>query len=105
MRNPRRSAVDAELKIGNDPATWYFPSAAYDTVAAGLAQSGGPFAVDVVAPLKGRLLLNPVAAGAVLLTLPVKPVGWNPSGPSCPTHRCSTSPRRPVPPTPTPGTP
>ena len=80
MRNPRRGTVDAELKIGNDPATWFFAPDAYDTVAAGLAPPGAPFVVDVIAPLKGRLLLNPVAAGAVSLTLPVKPIGWNPSG-------------------------
>src|SRR5690348_11191867 len=80
MRNPRRSAVNAELQIGNDPATWYLPSAGYDMVAAALAQPGAPFAVEVIAPLQGRLLLNPVAAGAVSLTLPVRPIGWNPSG-------------------------
>lgn len=72
--------MDAELQIGNDPATWYFPATEYDTAAAALVQPGAPFAVDVIAPLQGRLLLNPVAAGAVSLTLPVSPVGWNPSG-------------------------
>lgn len=70
----------AELQIGNDPASWYFSSTDYDSVAAALAQPGAPFAVDVVTPLQGRLLLNPVAAGAVSLTQPVRPVGWNPSG-------------------------
>ena len=72
--------MDAELQIGNDPATWYFAPTDYDKVAAGLAQPGAPFVVEVIAPLQGRLLLNPVAAGAVSLTLPVNPVGWNPSG-------------------------
>ena len=72
--------MDAELQIGNDPATWYFASTDYDMVAAGLAQPGAPFVVEVVAPLQGRLILNPVAAGAVSLALPIKPVGWNPSG-------------------------
>jgi hypothetical protein len=80
MRNQRRSAVDAELQIGNDPTVWYFDPAGYDGVAAGLAQPGAPFVVEVVAPLAGRLILNPVAAGKVALTLPVKPIGWNPSG-------------------------
>ena len=72
--------MDAELQIGNDPATWYLLPAGYDTVAAALAEPGAPFPVEVVAPLQGRLLLNPVAAGAVSLTLPIQPVGWNPSG-------------------------
>lgn len=70
----------AELQIGNDPANWHFSSADYDSVAAALAQPGAPFVVDVVTPLQGRLLLNPVAAGAMSLALPVRPVGWNPSG-------------------------
>lgn len=72
--------MDARLQIGNDPTTWYFAPAGYDTVAAGLAEPGAPFAVDVIAPLQGRLLLHPQAAGSVTLTLPVSPVGWNPSG-------------------------
>lgn len=72
--------MDAELQIGNDPTVWYFPPAGYDGAAAGLVPPGTPFAIDVVAPLQGRLLLNPDAAGAVALTLPVSPVGWNPSG-------------------------
>jgi hypothetical protein len=72
--------VDAELKIGTDPATWYFAAADYDAVAAGLRQPGVPFPIQVIAPLAGRLLLNPKAAAKVELTLPVTPVGWNPSG-------------------------
>jgi len=77
--------VYAELQIGNDPATWYFASTDYDTVAAGLRQPGVPFPVEAIAPLRGRLLLNPKAAGKVALTQPVKPVGWNPSGIAWPT--------------------
>jgi hypothetical protein len=72
--------MDAELKVGNDPATWYFGADGYDAVAAGLRQPGVPFVIEVIAPLVGRLLLNPKAAGKVELTLPVDPVGWNPSG-------------------------
>jgi hypothetical protein len=72
--------VDAELQIGNDPAVWFFSPAGYDTVAAGLAPPGAPFVLEVVAPLAGRLILNPRAAGKVALRLPVQPVGWNPSG-------------------------
>jgi hypothetical protein len=71
--------MDAELRIGNDPAAWYFRPAGYDACAAGLAEPT-PFVVEVVAPLKGRLILNPRAAGKVALTLPINPVGWNPSG-------------------------
>ena len=72
--------MHAELQIGNDPATWYLPSTGYDTVAAALAQPGDPFAIEVIAPLPGQLLLNPVAAGALSVAQPVRPVGWNPSG-------------------------
>ena len=72
--------MDAELQIGNDPAVWFFDGADYDRVAAGLAQPGAPLTVEVVAPLKGTLILNPQAAGQVTLERPVEPVGWNPSG-------------------------
>jgi hypothetical protein len=72
--------VDAELQIGNDPAVWYFDGADYDRVAAGLAEPGAPLTVEVVAPLKGTLILNPKAAGQVTLQLPFEPVGWIPSG-------------------------
>lgn len=72
--------MNTELQIGNDPATWYLPSAGYDTVVAALAQPGDPFAIGVIAPLQGQLLLNPVAAGALSVAQPVRPVGWNPSG-------------------------
>lgn len=72
--------MDAELQIGNDPTVWYFLTAGYDAAADRLVQPGTPFAIDVIAPLEGRLLLNPRAAGKVALTHPVSPVGWNPSG-------------------------
>ena len=70
----------ARLQTGNDPANWYFDSAGYDAVASALTPPGAPVTVDVLAPLKGQLVLNPRAAGSVALTLPVMPVGWNPSG-------------------------
>lgn len=72
--------MDAELQIGNDPATWYFEHGQYDRVAAALAAPGAPCTVQVVAPLAGTLILNPRAAGKVALQLPMRPVGWNPSG-------------------------
>ena len=72
--------MDAELQIGNDPAVWFFDPARYDEVAAGLAAPGAPLVMEVVAPLAGRLVLNPRTAGKVALTLPFQPVGWNPSG-------------------------
>jgi hypothetical protein len=72
--------VYARLQTGNDPANWYFDSASYDAVASALTPRGAPVTVDVIAPLKGLLVLNPRAAGSVALTLPVSPVGWNPSG-------------------------
>ena len=70
----------AELHIGTDPTRWYMQAAEYDTVAAGLAQPGTPFAVDVLAPLKGRLVLSARAAGGVAVVLAFTPVGWVPSG-------------------------
>jgi hypothetical protein len=72
--------MTAQLQIGTDPTCWYLPPSEYDTVAAGLAQPGTPIAVDVLAPLQGRLVLSPRAAGSVALTLPVTPVGWVPGG-------------------------
>jgi hypothetical protein len=72
--------VYARLQTGNDPANWYFDSASYDAVASALTTPGAPVTVDVIAPLKGQLVLNPRAAGGVALTLPISPVGWNPSG-------------------------
>jgi hypothetical protein len=72
--------VTAELQIGTDPTNWYLPTAEYDTVAAALARPDTPIAVDVLAPLEGRLVLSPRAAGTVVLTIPIDPVGWVPSG-------------------------
>jgi hypothetical protein len=72
--------VYARLQTGTDPATWYFDAASYDAVAVALAAPGAPLTVEVIAPLKGQLVLNPRAAGSVALTLPVMPVGYNPSG-------------------------
>lgn len=72
--------MTAQLQIGTDPTTWYLAPSEYDTVASGLAQPGNPFAVDILAPLEGRLVLSPRAAGSVALTLPISPVGWIPGG-------------------------
>lgn len=77
--------MTVQLQIGTDPTCWYLPPSEYDTVAAGLAQPGNPFAVDVLAPLQGRLVLSPRAAGSVALTLPITPVGWVPGGAVKPT--------------------
>jgi hypothetical protein len=77
--------VTAQLQIGTDPTCWYLPPSEYDTVAAGLARPDNPFAVDVLAPLQGRLVLSPRAAGSVALTLPITPVGWVPGGAVRPT--------------------
>ena len=70
----------AMLQIGLDPTGWYFDSAGYDAVAAGLAQPGAPLVVKVFSPLEGRLVLNPMAAGSVALTKPPEGIGWNPNG-------------------------
>jgi hypothetical protein len=87
--------VYARLQTGNDPAIWYFEPASFDAVASALTPPAAPVAVDVIAPLKGRLVLNPRASGIVALTLPVTPVGWIPSGiclPSSPLlYACSVT--------------
>jgi hypothetical protein len=70
----------AVLQIGIDPTAWSFDPARYDAVAAGLAQPGVPFVVDVFSPIEGRLVLNPLAAGSVALTKPLGSPHWNPNG-------------------------
>jgi hypothetical protein len=70
----------AVLQIGTDPTSWQFDPASYDAVAAGLAQPGVPFVVDVFSPIEGRLVLNPLAAGSVALTKPFSSPHWNPNG-------------------------
>ncbi len=72
--------IIAELQIGTDPTPWCLQPAEYDMVAAGLAEPCTPFAVDVFSPLEGRLVLSPLAAGSVAVTLAFKPVGWVPNG-------------------------
>jgi hypothetical protein len=72
--------VIAALQIGTDPTHWCIQPAEYDTVAALLAEPQTAFAVDVISPLEGRLVLSPVAAGSVTLTLSFKPIGWVPNG-------------------------
>jgi hypothetical protein len=72
--------VIAELQIGTDPTPWCIQPAEYDAVAAALAEPRTAFAVDVFSPLEGRLVLSPLAAGSVALTLAFKPIGWVPNG-------------------------
>jgi hypothetical protein len=71
--------VSAELQIGIDPSVWTFDPASYDEVATAL-EHPAPITIQVTAPMQGTLILNPRAAGTVVLTLPISPRGWNPSG-------------------------
>lgn len=71
--------MSAELQIGIDPSVWTFDPAAYDEVATAL-EHPAPITIQVTSPMQGTLILNPRAAGTVVLTLPISPRGWNPSG-------------------------
>lgn len=71
--------MSAELQIGTDPSVWTFEPASYDQVATAL-EHPAPIAIEVTAPMQGTLILNPRAAGTVVLSLPISPRGWNPSG-------------------------
>ena len=70
--------MSAELQIGIDPSVWTFDPARYDEVATAL-EHPAPITIQVTAPMQGALILNPRAAGTVVLTLPISPRGWNPS--------------------------
>jgi hypothetical protein len=71
--------VSAELQIGIDPSVWTFDPASYDEVATAL-EHPAPITIQVTAPMNGTLIVNPRAAGTVVLNLPISPRGWNPSG-------------------------
>jgi hypothetical protein len=67
------------LRIEGDPVSWIVPDAEIEGVAQQLAQSGGPVTLQVVAPLRGRLVLSAQSAGSVALLAQPKVVGWIPS--------------------------
>ncbi|MGP8001625.1 MAG: hypothetical protein ACLPKI_30520 [Streptosporangiaceae bacterium] len=71
--------MSAELQIGIDPTVWTFDPAGFDEVATA-QEHPAPFTIDVTAPMVGRLIINPRAAGKVVLNQPISPRGWNPSG-------------------------
>jgi hypothetical protein len=71
--------VSAELQVGTDPSVWTFDAANYDEVATAL-EHPAPISIEVTAPMRGTLILNPRAAGTVVLSQPISPRGWNPSG-------------------------
>jgi hypothetical protein len=68
------------LHIEGDPASWVLDDVQIQTVAQELGQSGRPVILDVVAPLKGRLVLSAKSAGSVALLGPPSGVGWTPGG-------------------------
>jgi hypothetical protein len=65
------------LLIGTDPASWYLADAGYSQVVAELAQAG-PVVLDVVSPLRGRLVLSVAHAGSVSLLKVPPTVGTHP---------------------------
>jgi len=78
--------VDLILRIGNDPASWVVAGGDYEGLIAQLGQLAAPVVVEVVAPLAGRLVLSPRAAGSVVILKPSgggltwQPFDWNPGG-------------------------
>jgi hypothetical protein len=68
------------MRIEGDPAIWVLDNVQIEEVARELGQSGRPVALDVVAPLKGRLVLSAKSVGSVALLGPPSGVGWTPGG-------------------------
>jgi hypothetical protein len=75
-----RISMNNILCIEGDPASWVLADAQIQAVAAELGKSGDPVILDVVAPLKGRLVLSAKSAGSVVLLSPPGGAGWIPSG-------------------------
>ena len=68
------------LRVEGDPVSWVLEDVQIQTVAQELGQSGRPVILDVVAPLKGTLVLSAKSAGSVALLAPPSGVGWTPGG-------------------------
>jgi hypothetical protein len=81
--------VELIVRIGSDPTSWVVPDSSYESVAAQLGQATGPLELPVTAPLGGRLVLSPRAAGSVALIQPSGGVwqthDWNPGHDAAPT--------------------
>jgi hypothetical protein len=67
------------LQIGGDPARWAIDVAMADVVTEALISRHGPIAVDVTAPLIGRLVLSPRSVSSVAV-LTLRDAGYIPGG-------------------------
>jgi hypothetical protein len=76
--------MDSILRIEGDPASWVLQDADHTAVVQELSHSD-PVALQVVAPLRGRLVLSPRSAGSVALFNPPGGIGWVPSDIKVPT--------------------
>ena len=78
--------MDLILRTGSDPASWVVAGGDYEGLVAQLSRPAAPVVVDVISPLKGRLVLSPRAAGSVVILQPSgggtiwQPFDWNPGG-------------------------
>jgi hypothetical protein len=72
------------LRIDGDQASWILDNARIEAVTQELGQSGRPVILDVISPLRGRLVLSAKSAGSVALLGPPGGAGWTPGGISLP---------------------
>lgn len=77
--------MDLILRIGGDPASWVVLDADYEALVAQLHRATAPVIIEVTAPLTGRLVLSPKAAGSVVILQPPggavwRTTDWNPGG-------------------------
>jgi hypothetical protein len=82
--------VDLIMRIGGDPASWIVRDGDYEGLIAQLSQATAPVVIGVSAPVGGRLVLSPRAAGSVVILQPPggvvwEPRDWNPGGAIKPT--------------------
>ena len=76
--------MDSILRIEGDPASWVLQDADHTAVVQELSKSD-PVALQVVAPLRGRMVLSPRLAGSVALFHPPGGIGWVTSDITVPT--------------------
>lgn len=77
--------MDLILRIGGDPASWIVRGGDYEGLIAQVRNATAPVVVQVSAPVGGRLVLSPRAAGSVVILQPPGGVvwettDWNPGG-------------------------
>jgi hypothetical protein len=67
------------LRIGTDPTAWVLESTDPDTVAAQLSEATGPVVLPVLDPLRGDLVVSPLAAATISVARPFSVHNWHPS--------------------------